>query len=503
VSSTRRSALLVAVLAFLVFLPSVYPGELLCYDDDHYIPGSPAVRECKLAQMLDPRASRADLGAEYLPVRDLTYALDAQLWGEHTPHGLDLTTTRTAVGFRLTNLALYALACALACVFVEELTGDPLLAFLSAAFFAVHPVHAESAAWVASRKDVLSGALGFGALVVYVRARRTKGAWGKHALAVFLGFLAMLSKSTLTALPLLVALVEVAGESVRRERTAVVGGPPPQPSPASRGREFALVLPHFLVALAVSANAVIVGRSTGIAKPRPPGGLETILATDLLILARYLSVSFAPAGLRVSYARIGWHFSFADPLVLASAAVLLLATGLAVRAAVRGPKLVAFAAAWFLLALVPVLNFVPFVQIVADRYMFVPVLGPCLVVAWALVRARRKRFAPFVGALLMATLAMLAVGRGLDFATSEALFGSNVALEPENALAVQELGHAHLVRAVRALGRGDDASARSHAARTVALEERALELYARPGLHWGEPSEAERWLGMAREIAGR
>jgi hypothetical protein len=265
----------------------------------------------------------------------------------------------------------------------------------------------------------------------------------------------------------------------------------------------ALVIPHFLVALAVSANAVIVGQSTGIAKPRPPGGLETILATDLPILARYLSISSAPVGLRVSYARIGWHFSFADPIVLASGAALLLVTALAVRAAVRGPKLVAFAAAWFLLALVPVLNFVPFVQIVADRYMFVPVLGPCLVVAWALVRARRKRFAPFAGALLIAALATLALLRGLDFATSEALFGSNVALEPENPLATQELGHAHLVRAVRALAKGDDASARSHAARTVELETRALELYDRPPGHWGERSEAERWLRMAREIAGR
>src|SRR5262249_44457052 len=92
----RRASLLIAVLAFIVFLPSIVPGELLCYDDDHCIPGAPAVRDRDVAKMLFTLRDRSDLGEEYLPVRDLTYALDSALWGVDGP--------RAARGFRFTNL---------------------------------------------------------------------------------------------------------------------------------------------------------------------------------------------------------------------------------------------------------------------------------------------------------------------------------------------------------------------------------------------------------------
>src|SRR5262249_26518554 len=94
----RAAPLLRASVAVPVFLPSV-GGDFLNYDDDHYVRRSRPVREGDVATILDPRAPRAELGEEYLPVRDLTYALDARLFG---------VEGRAAVGFRATSLLWYA-----------------------------------------------------------------------------------------------------------------------------------------------------------------------------------------------------------------------------------------------------------------------------------------------------------------------------------------------------------------------------------------------------------
>jgi hypothetical protein len=505
VRASRRGPLLVALLGFAVFLPSLVPGELLSYDDDYLVSGSRAVREARVGKMLDPWGDRSDLGDEYLPVRDVSYALDALVWGERTADGRELTGTRAARGFRFTNLLIYALACGLACAFLGELTRDPLLALLAGAFFALHPVHAESAAWVSGRKDVLSGALGFGALLVFVRARQnqdTARAVRRHITSVVLGLLAMLSKTTLVALPLLVGAVELFGPALRRERARITGFSQENEDPGPIARRALVVLPHLLVAIAVGWNARALGERTGIARPAPPGGLATIAATDLPILVRYVAASFAPIDLRVSYGRFPL-LSLSDPAVLSSALALAAIAGLVLVALARRPKTLAFAAVWFLLALAPVLNVVPFTQLLADRYLFVPLLGPALVAGWTLVRARRSRTAPGLALLLLGGVGVLGVGRGLDFATSERLFRSNIALEPENPVAHHELGRALLARAEASVARGEPELGASLARAAAAEEREAIRRFTRPGVVWaGLLFEAGHSLARALELAG-
>ena len=398
-----RAALLIAILALVVYLPSVVVGEFLHYDDDHYVLYSPAVKNFEVARAFDPRANRHDLGAEYLPVRDLTYMLDAKLFGAHSPRA-----------FRATSLAWYALSCALAFLLLAEVTKNPAASFLAAAFFAVHPVHAESVAWIASRKDVVSGALGLAALLLHARSKHG----GHLALAVLLGAAAMLSKSTLLCLPLLVPLVE------RRLSWRVI--------------------PHVLVAALVAWNAVQVGRNTGIAHDLPPGGYASILLTDAPIVVRYLAVSFVPRGLRVCYAA-PFHMTL-EPIVLASFAVLaVFGLAAAARRELRLPAL------WFALALTPVLNLQPGSQWIAERYLFLPLLGPCLVLARVLLRvsSRSPRLGVALASVALAALATLGVARGLDLATDERLFRDNLRWTPDDPVVHHQLARGLLARALR------------------------------------------------------
>ena len=100
------------------------------------------------------------LGAEYLPIRDLSYLLDVKLYG--------LDHSHSAMGFRLTNLILYLAVVVAVYAFLLAALRQPNLAFLATAFFAVHPLHSESVAWIASRKDLLAGLFFFLALRTYI-----------------------------------------------------------------------------------------------------------------------------------------------------------------------------------------------------------------------------------------------------------------------------------------------------------------------------------------------
>ncbi len=451
--SKTASTLLVALLAFAVYFPSVLAGTFLQYDDDHYVVHSPAVRDFEIGRAFNPWASRADLGEEYLPVRDLTYMIDAKLWGVDSP-----------MGFRFTSLIIYSVACALAYLVLVEMTGKPALAFLAAAFFAVHPVHAESVSWIASRKDVLSGALGFGALLAHAR--------GRLLLGLTLAAAAILSKSTLVCLPLLIPLVE---------------------------KRLSWRAPLYLaVAGLLALNAVSVGSRTGIAHDMPPGGLATVLSWDAPILVRYVAESFVPVGLRVSYYTTFAPYTLpSNTLVLGTGLALVVMAGvlLSVRATRTG-------ALWFALALAPVLNLKPGVQWIADRYLFLPLLGACLVIARVLLRiAGWNRGVGFaLGGLLLLAFATLGIERGLDFTTDERLFSSNLAVEPGNGIAHHQLARGRLASAEDSI----DLNHRAEIATKAVREERAaLEIFmARKDVSPFLVIEVRHSLARALELAG-
>ena len=103
-----------------MYLPTL-GGSFLNYDDDYLVVANRAVQDDPLGAIFDPTSSREDLGSEYLPLRDVSYAFDSLLWAERDAAGRTRLGDRAAFGFRLSNLAWYGLACALCALFLFEL----------------------------------------------------------------------------------------------------------------------------------------------------------------------------------------------------------------------------------------------------------------------------------------------------------------------------------------------------------------------------------------------
>lgn len=144
---------------------------------------------------------------EYLPLRDLSYWLDLQLFGLNP------------LGFHFHNLALYGLSCFAVWLFSIEIirfigkervaeADQTFIAFTITAIFTLHPAHVESVAWISGRKDLLSGLFAVLSCWQFTRAlnEEFKTSW-RLVLAIIFFVFALMSKSTVIALPMVIFIL--------------------------------------------------------------------------------------------------------------------------------------------------------------------------------------------------------------------------------------------------------------------------------------------------------
>ncbi len=187
---TACGALFIIIATFLAYLPAIRSGFI--WDDDTHVTHNAALKRPDGLMLIWTR-----LGAtpQYYPMTHTSFWIEHKLWGDRP------------LGYHVTNVALHVTSALLLwrILTLLGLTG----AWLAATIFALHPIEVESVAWVTERKNVLSGALYFGAMLAYLRASRDGGApsWGGYALALVLFVGAVLSKTVAGTLPAALALI--------------------------------------------------------------------------------------------------------------------------------------------------------------------------------------------------------------------------------------------------------------------------------------------------------
>jgi tetratricopeptide (TPR) repeat protein len=356
------------------------------------------------------------------------------------------------LGWHLVNVLIHAAVTLLVFVVSREMTGRNLVALLTAALFAVHPVHAEPVAWVSGVTDPLMALFLLPAFYFYLRFR-ANGRWYLLAGALGLYLLALLSKETAIALPLVVAYCEI---FYFRAKTPLA----PRLLQASKvvGFFLAPTAIYFLIRL----NAL--GLVTFGAQPRYP--LAPALLTIPLAVVKYLGLMFIPLG--YSYLHytelvqtIG-SVSFIVPFAL----LLAIASGVALLKS----RLLTFAAVWFLMMLAPALeslrNFDP-AYLVQERYLYVPSVGICLALAlgihWVGTRnwfgARQRILAAALTAILLLVWSVVFVRQNRVWENTVSVYKNSAAVAPLSATA-----HALLSRTYYDAGRPREAEAEARTA---------------------------------------
>jgi protein O-mannosyl-transferase len=363
--------------------------------------------------------------ANWHPVTWLSHMLDVELFGMDAGRHHAMSAVLHAVNAMLLFLLL------------DSMTRRPWASAFVAALFAVHPLHVESVAWIAERKDVLSTLFWLLTTLAYVRhVREPKRARYAAVLALFA--LGLMSKPMLVTLPFTLLLLD--WWPLKRLEAAS----------APWRRWIPLVVekwPLFLLAAASSVMTVIAQRQGGAVTTLETIPLAARAGNAALSCLNYLRQMLWPTGLSLYYPHPGTTVPVAASVC--ALAVVGLLCGLGLRTARSRPH-VAVGIFWYLVTLLPVIGLVQVgLQARADRYTYVPLIGPFIAIAWECVilvgaNARRRVAAGVAAAAVIAALGVTARAQVDRWSDEAALWTQALDENPDNFYAHYSLGRIHL-----------------------------------------------------------
>mgnify|MGYP001366379728 CR=1 FL=1 len=406
--------------ATLIVYEQVRHNEFVNYDDYDYVTGNQHVQGG-----LNPKgivwAFSKTTGANWHPLTMLSHMLDCQLFGLNPKW------------HHLVNLLFHTINTLLLFWVLKDMTGALWRSAFVAGLFALHPLHVESVAWIAERKDVLSTMFWMLTMAGYVRYVRLGGV--KWYMVTLLAFaLGLLAKPMLVTLPFVLLLLDY--WPLKRLTY--------YPLSAIR---YPLIekLPFFALSAALSIITFIVQHSSGAVMRIGALPLCIRIANTPVSYVRYILKMFWPAKLAVLYPYEDIRLSYW--VAIAAGAVLLGVSILVVRLASKH-RYLAVGWFWYLGTLVPVIGLAQAgVQALADRYTYIPLTGLFIIVAWSLpeLLAGRRHRDIVLGVSAAAVLLVLSICTYLQlrhWRNSITLFTRALAVTNNSYLAHNSLGFA-------------------------------------------------------------
>jgi tetratricopeptide (TPR) repeat protein len=363
----KKYALLRAVLVYSVIILttlSVYlpvkDFDFVVYDDYDYVFDNPRVKEGLtfknvLWSLIATKVSN------WHPLTWISHMTDIQIFGMN------------AGGHHLTSVGFHILNTVLLLVWLNAMTGEFWKSSFVAALFAIHPLHVESVAWIAERKDVLSTFFCFLTLLFYTLYCQKKNRQ-QYLLSLFFFICALMAKPMVVTLPFVFLILdywplkrypEVFSKDIPVQDLRVIG------------RLLVEKVPFVMFSLLSCLKTLTVQHSTVASIDLFP--LIPRTANSIISYSEYISKMVFPFPLAVLYPYPRIIFLWK---VIASLFIVLSISFLVIRRLRRSPWL-AVGWFWYIGTLVPVIGLVQVgVQGYADRYTYIPLIGLFIMIAW-------------------------------------------------------------------------------------------------------------------------
>jgi protein O-mannosyl-transferase len=362
-------ALTVWIYVALLFTVLVVYSQVRAFDfvgyDDPAIADNPHVNHGITRDGL-AWAFTSDEIFNWIPVTQLSHMLDFQLFGARS--GLH----------HLTNVLFHALATLLLFAFLHRATGARWRSAFVAFLFGMHPLHVESVAWIAERKDVLSAFFWCLALWAYLGYTKRPG-WGRYLLVLLPFSLGLMAKPMVVTLPFVLLLLDVWPLRRFALGSLPVGAGNPRIARIRWQKALLEKVPFLMCSAGVAVATYLVQRTGGAVGQLGSLSIETRAANALVSYVVYIGQMFWPMKLAVLYpypsSIPAWQFLTAGIAIVGVSVIV-------VRSFQRFPYL-AVGWIWYLGTLVPVIGLVQVgVQAHADRYMYLPMIGISIMLAW-------------------------------------------------------------------------------------------------------------------------
>ena len=401
-------AALIVIVTLLVYIPAMQGGFF--WDDHSFLLRSQLIHAPDGLRRFWLTTEAQD----YFPLTSTLLWVEWRLWAA------------SAAGYHVVNVLLHATAAVLVWRVLRRLNVPG--AWLAGMLFAVHPVAAASAAWVTEGKNTLPMALCLLSATAYLtyedRADPPSGpprrAMGWYALAIVLFLLALLAKTSVVMLPVVLLLCAW----WRRGRIS--------------GKDLLFSLPFFALSLGLGLVTIWFQKHNviGALLVRPEGVCSRLAAAGWMVWF-YLFKLLLPAGLCVIYPR--WEVDGASFLAFAPLALLIGGFALLWLRRKRWGRAPLFALTYFLIMLLPVLGFVDMAfmrfSLVADHFQYAAMIGVVAFGAGVLGRAAaaagwKGRAGKLAAGGCVAVLAGLTCHRAGLYGAEERLWKDNLAKNP-------------------------------------------------------------------------
>jgi tetratricopeptide (TPR) repeat protein len=374
--------------------------------------------------------------ANWHPLTWISHALDCQFYGLNP--GLH----------HLTNVILHATTSVLLFLGLRNMTGSLKRSAFVAAIFAIHPLHVESVAWLAERKDVLSGLFLVLTLGAYVRYARRAPSMASYTAVMLLFACGLMCKPSLVTLPVLLLLLDwwplgrfsagpvVSGKQGIQEEQIYI---------ATRRRLVLEKIPLLLLSAASIFATLVVQHEAVVPVHAFP--LSERISNAIVSYAAYLGQLFFPVNLAAyyPYPAGGWPV-----LEVSGAVILLLMISLGVFWQKNKRPWLICGWLWYLIMLLPMIGLIQVgEQARADRYTYLSLIGPTISITWLCAEwcaSRRGRsYAPgFVALAVVMTLTILARVQTSYWKNNESLWTHALSVTSNNGFAHYNLGTSQL-----------------------------------------------------------
>ena len=362
----RWILLAILIVVTLLLYLQVAGHQFLYYDDNRYVTENAMVRGGLSWDGVRWAFTSLEV-ANWHPLTWLSHMLDVQLFGLNPG------------AHHLVNAMFHAANAGLLFLVLAAMTGAPVRSAFVAALFAIHPLHTESVAWIAERKDVLSTFFGLFMLWAYIRHAKQPG--GRPFILVVLCFaMSLLSKPMWVTAPFLLFLLDY--WPLQRVEGSPIGADSACPvvPRLPLKRLIAEKIPLLALSLLSSTMAMLAQNREGALVPTETIDFGSRFGNAIVSYARYLGKTFWPASLSIFYPYP--ENGLPAPAIAGAGALLVAITAFVFIRLRRSPWLV-LGWFWFLGTLLPVIGLVQVgAQAMADRYSYLPIIGVFIAVAW-------------------------------------------------------------------------------------------------------------------------
>jgi len=398
--------------------------EFINYDDNDYVTGNLHVQAGLTLDSLKWAATSFAAG-NWHPLTWISHMIDCQLFG------------LAPGGHHLTSVLLHLANTLLLFTLLSRLTGSLWRSAFVAALFAAHPLHVESVAWVAERKDVLCTLFWMLSLLAYVRYTERPGL-ARYLLTLLAFVLGLMSKPMLVMLPFILLLLDY--WPLGRFSTGTGNNEGNSP-PVLVLRLIREKLPFLALSIASSVVTILAQQTGSEFRIQANTYLDNLARVPLAYM-QYLLKMCWPTDLAVIY-----------PLVTTPVNILSVACALAALVAIttgvlhyrnRFPFLVT-GWFWFLVTLLPVIGVVRVgAHSIADRYTYIPLIGIFILLAWGgqeiAAYLNLRRTALLLALVVLFSCAALSWRQVGYWRNSGTLFEQTLAVTERNWIAHYNLG---------------------------------------------------------------